>query len=204
MGYTHYWYRPLEIPPDIMKKIAQDIRKLVPVLEQHGVKLADGLGRGKAEITAERIWFNGPGNCGHEQRDLCIAWPAPGAGGVGETKDSVEGSWFAGSTISTRCCGGDCSHETFSLPQKMGKEYLQESSDHPGLYFECCKTAFKPYDIAVTAALIVAKHYLGDQISVSSDGEEAQWFDGQMLCQTVLDYGMGYTLEKLGAVAEAA
>ena len=60
------------------------------------------------------------------------------------------------------------------------------------------------WDRPLEIPLIVAKHYLGDQISVSSDGEEAQWFDGQMLCQTVLDYGMGYTLEKLGAVAEAA
>ncbi len=69
---------------------------------------------------------------------------------------AVNGPWFAGAVLQARSCDGDCSHETFRL---------YRSDQH---YFGFCKTACKPYDIAVTAALIIVKHYVRD-IHVSSD-----------------------------------
>jgi hypothetical protein len=103
-------------------------------------------------------------------------------------KDSdVSGAWFAGAKLNTRTCGGDCSHETFVLSQKMGiNEWAKPEN---GLYFEFCKTAFKPYDLAVICALTVAKHHLGSQIKVSSDGTPENWADGVFLCNKVLGYG---------------
>lgn len=47
--------------------------------------------------------------------------------------------------------------------------------------FEFCETARKPYDVVVTAALIVLKHYLGSDIEVSSDGYAEEWMPGLLL-----------------------
>jgi hypothetical protein len=58
-----------------------------------------------------------------------------------------------------------------------------------GLYGEWVKTGFRPYDIAVTAALLIAKRHLGDRFVVQTNGAEAQWSDGKRLCQMVLGYG---------------
>jgi len=52
----------------------------------------------------------------------------------------------------------DLSHETFYFSRIDGN----------GFYF--CKTAEKPYDLAVTSFLIIAKHYLKDSLSFDSDG----------------------------------
>jgi hypothetical protein len=76
---------------------------------------------------------------------------------------------------------GDLSHETFSV-----REYYSENLDSPiQSGFNFCKTAQKPYDIAVTACLIVLKHYLGDLIEVSSDGDSSDWVDGLGLAREV-------------------
>ena len=60
----------------------------------------------------------------------------------------------------------DDSHETFSIDNLWGGE------------FSFCKTALKPYDKVVTACLAVLKHYLGDSVRVSSDGEGKDWNSG--------------------------
>jgi len=70
------------------------------------------------------------------------------------------------------------------------------------LYFECCKTAFRPYDLAVISFLIIAKHYLKNNIIVSSDGEDCHWFDGKMLCQMILGYGLEYTINEEGKLIQ--
>jgi hypothetical protein len=66
------------------------------------------------------------------------------------------------------------------------------SDDEPnadGLYIEYVKTGFRPYDIALTSALLIVKHYLGDQFVVHSNGADAQWSDARRICQKVLGYG---------------
>ena len=108
--------------------------------------------------------------------------------------------WFAGAEISTRCCDGDCSYETFDFPQKIKIGEFQKPDKGTGKYFDCCKTAFRPYDVAVTAFLIIAKHYLKDTIQIESDGEEEQWFDAKLLCQMELGYGLEYNLKNLAKV----
>jgi hypothetical protein len=64
-----------------------------------------------------------------------------------------------------------------------------------GLYFDFCKTAFRPYDMAVTACLVIAKHYLQDRIVVRSDGDDDQWQDAKWLCQIELGYGLDFHLD---------
>lgn len=56
----------------------------------------------------------------------------------------------------------DDGHETFVLS--------------PGKGFSFCKTAYKPYDVVVTAILALADHY--NICSVSSDGNKDDWQAG--------------------------
>jgi hypothetical protein len=69
---------------------------------------------------------------------------------------------------------GADAHETFFV-----------SAD--GVDFNFCKTAQKPYDIAVTASLIHAKKVFGDNIKISSDGDWSDWESGQLLYESVYD-----------------
>lgn len=52
-----------------------------------------------------------------------------------------------------------------------------EQADENGIDSEACKTAFRPYDLALTAFLLIAQHHLGSEKVVRSDGEQAQWED---------------------------
>jgi len=73
-----------------------------------------------------------------------------GWNGEGEPRFEDEGILFNGV--------GDLSHETFGLgPETSG--------------FNFTKTQRKPYDKHVLACLILAKEYFGDNIKVSSDGD---------------------------------
>jgi len=150
--------------------------------------------------------------CGHKKFDLGIAWAGKGAKGIGssDAERAVDGSWFAGAKLNSRCCSGDCSHETFYFPRKLKKDeeplepirYYDmngkavKRTEDVGKYFDFTKTAYKPYDLAVNIALIIIKHHLGKKIKVSSDGELEHWQDAMELTQTVLGYGKNFKLEE--------
>ena len=68
---------------------------------------------------------------------------------------------------------GEDGHETFVFEKDvdMNGRFIQyEDDETKSRIFNFCKTAQKPYDIAVCCALIIAKKHLGDGIKVSSDG----------------------------------
>lgn len=69
---------------------------------------------------------------------------------------------------------GSPAYETFHLP-------------HKGNGFEFCKTARLPYDKVVTAVLIRARDYYGDEIQLSSDGDWVEWSEGVQLYTQVFD-----------------
>lgn len=62
----------------------------------------------------------------------------------------------------------ELSHECFVL-----REHFNQNEA-----FNFCKTAQKPYDIMVTACLLLLKHYLGNAIEISSDGYKHNWTVG--------------------------
>jgi hypothetical protein len=68
----------------------------------------------------------------------------------------------------------DLSHETFVWPPDLEDSFLQ---DKPYV-FTFCKTAQKPYDVAVVACLLVAERVMGDAIEVSSDAQDFVEFAG--------------------------
>lgn len=68
---------------------------------------------------------------------------------------------------------GEGAHEPFAVtPQSAG--------------FGFCKTAYKPYDAAVTACLIALKEAYGDAVEISSDGEWSDWQQGAQLYREAL------------------
>ena len=69
-----------------------------------------------------------------------------------------------------------------------------------GKYFEFTKTAYKPYDLAVTVALVIAKHHLKEEIVIRSDGAMENWHEAMQLCHHFLGYGRGFCLDEDGAV----
>lgn len=182
MGYTHYWRRRPELDSKAFKAINQDFRRISRHLRLAGVVLAGPFGDGEPIFTDDVIAFNGPEKCGHDQRDLGITWPVDTPNP--DAYDDEAGQWFAGATLNRRTCGGDCSHETFRLDRifPIGERETPEN----GMYFNFCKTAYKPYDLAVCCLLIIAKQRLSDAITVSSDGDAEQWRDAAELCQHVL------------------
>ena len=62
--------------------------------------------------------------------------------------------------------------------------------------FSYCKTEKLPYDLGVKCALVILKHYLGDQIRVMSDGTDEEWQDAKQLCLSCLGYGADFILDK--------
>ena len=182
MGYTHYYKTP-PITPQTFLKIATDFKKMIGPLKHLGVPLAGYDGTGEPSITPEHIIFNGKSGCGHTEMQLGVAWPGKNAKGVaknGVGTHIVTESWYAGSMVESRICDGNCSHESFNL---------STNADDCKSF---CKTAYKPYDLAVQVALIIANHHA--KVSVSSDGDQTAWHEAAMLCQHFLEYGGDFRL----------
>ena len=198
MGYTHYWYRKIEIDQGTFDRMLLDFVTIQPYLEDiMKGKLAGGSGEGLPELSTDAIIFNGNRNCGHKHLNLGITWPSDDASGISndDGTGSIDGSWHAGAKIASRTCGGDCSHETFYFPRVNNPEYdFQLKQDDYVIDFT--KTAYKPYDLAVNVALIIAKHHLGDRIYIHSDGEDKHWEDGRRICQAKFGYGADFKLDE--------
>jgi len=83
----------------------------------------------------------------------------------------------------------DDGHETFYLPLET-----HDGSPYDGRIFAFCKTARKPYDLLVTACLIMAKHHFGKDVCVTSDGEQSDWDAGRGLCLSALGHDKPFKL----------
>jgi hypothetical protein len=196
MGYTHYWYREKEISFSPFSAIVKDFKTLLPLFKVLDVKLADGRGEGEPVITDEEITFNGSVHCGHPvNHEIVIPWPAPDTknGVAPSSGGAIAGNWFAGVLLNQRTCDGDCSYETFDFPRIFDPDFKQYE-EGTKMLFDFCKTAYRPYDLAVTTFLIIAKHHMKKDIRVSSDGEIKDWWDAATICQNALGYGHDFKL----------
>lgn len=77
-------------------------------------------------------------------------------------------------------------YEAFVFPGLLrgGEPFVSE--DFPEEHFAFCKTGYRPYDLAVTAFLLVAKFHLGDLLQVRSDGDVSEWTPAADLVERVL------------------
>ncbi len=188
MGYTHNWYRPQIISSSTFNALAEDFQKVLPALETAGSPIANAYGLEEPEFTPEYIRFNGVRHCGHALNpEVRLPWPGNGASGIGDNTGILSG------TLPFRTCNGDCSYKSvwFDRCEEDGHKW------EGGLQVGFCKTAFRPYDLAVTVFLLIAKHHLGRDFRVETDGEARQWEDAKMLCQAELAYSM--TFEEMTA-----
>jgi hypothetical protein len=93
---------------------------------------------------------------------------------------------------------GENAHETFFFEKVQSGDRHQYHDIDTEKVFSFCKTAQKPYDLAVCSALIIAKKYFGDDIILSSDGEESDWKEAVDLCQNELGYGLEFDINTGG------
>lgn len=78
---------------------------------------------------------------------------------------------------------GEDGHESFIVRRVRGRDW-----DGGRMGWSFCKTARKPYDIAVTAILAYLETTYPDRYSVSSDGEADDWRDGVHLARAALPH----------------
>tara|TARA_R110002051_G_scaffold252068_1_gene311373 strand:- start:125 stop:595 length:471 start_codon:yes stop_codon:yes gene_type:complete len=97
---------------------------------------------------------------------------------------------------------GELAHESFLLERVTDITGFTQRDDDNGLIFKFCKTAQKPYDIAVCSALIIAKRYFDQSIMISSDGDNAEWKESKALCQEILGYGDDLNMDYATPVGE--
>ena len=186
MGYCHYWEIEQEVDQETFSRIVVDVQRVVLALDDMGVRLAGPLGRSLPEIDANHIAFNGLWDCGHvANQEISIPFPAEDAKGVGNSINAVAGSYFGmGTLLRHRTCDGNCSYETF----RLARDCEDISRVINGRYSDSCKTAFRPYDLAVQCVLLIAKHHLKERIQVWSGGSDFHWNDARLLCYVHLDY----------------
>jgi hypothetical protein len=187
-----------------MEKIATDFKRLLPVFQRLGVKLADWNGEGDYDdviANNEMIRFNGSKHCGHDvgteltqvQIKRIISDNSSSSSSSNDDDDNNNNNddddCVDIETYITRSCEGDCSHETFYFGRHKYDDYNGYRTD-----LHWCKTARKPYDIAVMCALIIAKYHLGSNIKLLTDGSTNEWKDAEAICNHYLGYNISVTI----------
>lgn len=216
MGYSHYLLRPANLGSH--KKFDQfvaDVKKIVDYCQKSlGIKLGDGMGEKEPQITSEFICVNGhikqPKGIWTTPKNISIPWPSPSASltepSVDPIDEKTDGQWFAGDLVSSRVAplynddpdfaAGD--YEPIDIDKNLPEEEKTRKSKiglyESGLYFTSCKTAYRPYDLTVTAILIAVKHHFPKCV-VKTDGQEKDWLDGMFLCNNLLGYGMSLEID---------
>ena len=184
MGYCHHWQGSFDGDPANFPALRADFEKLILPLAEVGCLLAGPSGTGLPEFTDDFLAFNGLRHCGHELVDgPVVPYPAETASGIDAGPSQLLRVGFLAYAASRRCDGA-CCHDSFVLRKRPGMGFV--------------KTAFKPYDLAVTAALLIAKRYWGEKIEIRTDGSEVQWSDAKRLCQVHLGYGTSFRIVQKG------
>ena len=193
MGYNHYWRRAPELDRDSFVRAVADIRLILEALKKRGVQMAGPEGHGEPELNDFIIAFNGKRECGHRYIDLGDPYPAENAEGIEAVLDPVVGPFVTGARLATRVCGGSCAGKPFIIDRKFSVRSWSQL-EHGG-YYSYCDTAFKPYDMAVTSALVRLKERLRDEITVSSDGHERGFAEAKQFCRELFGWASHFSLE---------
>jgi hypothetical protein len=90
----------------------------------------------------------------------------------------------------------DDAHEDFVI-----REHFSQNVDEG---FGFCKTARKPYDIAIVACLAILKYRLGACIEVGSDGNASNWIEGVETAARILKRKIKNPIAEASATRKAA
>lgn len=89
-------------------------------------------------------------------------------------------------------------HESFEVNRVHNSEtdmaWISETED--GMYYYFCKTANKPYNLAVICILLAMKHHFPECV-ISTDGDAKEWQEAIDICQELFGYGEGYKIENI-------
>jgi hypothetical protein len=194
MPYTHQWRRSPSLDPDGFAKAVEDVKLILEKIEELGIKIAGPTGHGRPEITRNTIAFNGVKECGHRFFNYGEPWPTDDAAGVFNDVPVAEEPYWSGEYLNTRTChGGSCAQGAFVVDREFMK--LHWTRLEKGGYFCKCETQFKPYDLAVTAALIRLKEHLADEIFINSDGHEKAFEDAKRFCRELFGWPRHFQVE---------
>lgn len=147
MGYTHYW-KFKQNPKDI-KNGADKFKKAVDMLKV-------GIEKLPKKVEYEYYDYK-EGGIKSEDVDLVLA----DGGGTGEPVFNDECVCFNG--LYTQ--GKDFSHETCCI----------QLDEPENFEFDFCKTAEKPYDVAVCLTLLCFKKAFGSDFTYRSDGDGTEY-----------------------------
>ena len=140
MGYSHYWEWERVIASGTFRPITLVFSRLILPLQDKGVSLAGPFGDGVAEITEDRIAFNGVADCGHSSHEeICIPHPDENAWGVGNASNAVSGYASRHTLLRHRTRDGNRSYGTFPFDRVQQARFAEDSE---GSCSEYCKQAF--------------------------------------------------------------
>jgi len=153
MGYTHYFaYDPnAESFITAWSQMVTDAQLIAAHLQNElDIRLADGMGDSDPQLTGRWIWLNGP-TAGDLGHETFLIDPAP---------------W------KLRDKQAALGHEEWA-------NYERRLFEEKGFVSGFCKTARKPYDIAVTSILLRCRHLAPDTFVIASDGAwQHEWQHG--------------------------
>lgn len=91
---------------------------------------------------------------------------------------------------------GKDGHETFRIDSMF---YGRDHDPEERMKFAFCKTAQKPYDVAVTSVLLIFKFHFGNDFKVSSDGDMNDWAPAiKAVTEAALGYWPKWTFNEQG------
>jgi hypothetical protein len=208
MGFFQGWRRPSNIDNETFETVVEDFRKLLGPLRAMGVKLGDGCGQGEPVLNKDCVSFNGLGDCGctpvknpavehmmgRLMENMLTAPTLQVAAqrtllerGFEYNEDHFDIDW------AHRRCPGCCAYETFHFPRE------QRTRENLAYLNDAVKTNRRPYDLAVSAFLLIAKKHIGSRFEIHSDGRDAWWDEARELCQRILGYGQNVKLDQCRA-----
>lgn len=214
MGYSHGFHRVQVFPDDAFARFAGDTRRIIEAAEAEGICIAGWRGRGEPTVTADDVRFNGserqPSGRWTTTEEIHIAWPSETAGLAEPDPDPIgeKVERKALDMVTQHVCSidpqtgmgyGKC--ETFAVPRVyQPPEWAEPMED--GRWPIWCKTAFRPYDIAVTACLIALAYRMPPgTVDVGSDGTHPHFMPGRILAFNALGYGLTESFDELAACA---
>jgi len=187
MGYTHYWEVP-EGEHDQTKwdEFVADCKKLYKNMPEHSTSAGNYHEKDPLALNGcynyknpafnkARVCFNGSDGSKREQKE--------------REKNGKKYKYWEDKT------SHGLDHETFVLNRKVKQPDYQKNMGKSAS-FGFCKTARKPYDLMVTACLVLYKHHF-PEVQISSDGNFEDWSAAFMFIAQALPNGKEVGLETL-------